>query len=455
VTLHQPLLTTQHLPLLTTQHLPLLTTQHLLLLAILHLPLLTTQHLPLLVTQHLLLLVTLHQPLLATLHQPLLAILHLPLLTTQHLLLLVTQHLLLLVTLHLPLLTTQHLPLLAILHLPLLVTQHLRRPHKPNIYIIAKYSHGYISEYFGMVTYATCINTTDGFGSQFRTYIQTILVVEEKQRTYVYIPPTNVEHNYDSDPRFIDKVESLMNLKGNYISIDDPQIVKNKHLLYIFTPEQVKSIFESHIDELCNSQSLRKIQRIFWQNKDRSYFHSLDTKYKHKILHVAIHIRRPNIVDNRIVGSDVPFSYYIRRMRDIVNKYVATKNVKHTTNYNAVKHVVSRIVDNVITRICHNKVQDNMLLEKEIVFHIYSQGNPADFVHACKCISDEYQFVEIMYHINESIFDSFVQLVGSDILVISPSMFSYSAALLHTGTVYSLTIFDKPCSKWIICNIND
>ena len=310
-----------------------------------------------------------------------------------------------------------------------------------------------------MVTYATCINTMDGFGSQYRTYIQSILLTEEKQRTYVYSPPTKVEHNYNLDPQFIDKVESLMNLKGNYMSIDDPQLVKNKHLLHVFTPKEVKSLFEQHIDELCNSPSLRKIQRIFWDNKDKSYFQNLDTKCKHKRLHVAIHIRRPNIEDNRILGANVPFSYYIRRMREIVDKYVATKNDKCPTNYTTISHVVSnvvsRIVDNIIHRISINNVQGNALVDTEIVFHIYSQGNTDDFVQACKCISDEYPFVEIMYHINESIFDSFVQLVGSDILVISPSMFSYSAALLHTGTVYSLTIFDKPCSKWIVCNMNE
>ena len=66
----------------------------------------------------------------------------------------------------------------------------------------------------------TLTEQSDGFGSQFQKLICAILIAEEKGFEYIYQPVKTIEHNYDNDPEFINKIEELMNLQGHYRSIN-------------------------------------------------------------------------------------------------------------------------------------------------------------------------------------------------------------------------------------------
>jgi allantoicase len=81
---------------------------------------------------------------------------------------------------------------------------------------------------------------------------------------------------------------------------------------------------------------------------------------------------------------------------------------------------------------------------KDVCFHIYSQGDISKF----EC----YKGTDVILHIDENLFDTFIGLVGAEVLVMSASSFSYSAALLSDGEIYYLPFWHRPSKNWIICN---
>ena len=232
---------------------------------------------------------------------------------------------------------------------------------------------------------------TDGFGAQFQTIIQSILITECNNQIYLHNKIKTIEHNYDNNPEYLNKIENLMNLKDNFGLVENNSD-KNINLLDF----SVISIFENNIDFYMESDSLKNLRNIFWKNKIKKF----DTNK----LNISIHVRRPNIDDNRIEGTVTPDKYYLDIIRHLRQLY-----------YN-----------------------------KDILFHIYSQGNIENF--------KIYENDDVILHINENIFDTFIGLVEANILVMSASSFSYSAGFLNDCIIYYLPFWHKPYKKWITLN---
>ena len=57
---------------------------------------------------------------------------------------------------------------------------------------------------------------------------------------------------------------------------------------------------------------------------------------------------------------------------------------------------------------------------------------------------------DVIFHLDEDICKTFIELVGADILVTSPSSLSYVAALISDGEIYFKQFWHKPKSDWII-----
>ncbi len=241
--------------------------------------------------------------------------------------------------------------------------------------------------------YNTICDRNDGFGAQFQTIIQSILITECNNEIYLHNTIKNMEHNYDNDKDYLNKIEDLMNLKDNFELLENNSD-KNINILNF----NVINIFENNIDFYMESESLKKLKSIFWKNKTKRF----DTNK----LNISIHIRRPNVCDNRIEGADTSDKYYLDIMRHLRQLY-----------YN-----------------------------KDILFHIYSQGNIDNF--------KIYENNDVILHIDENIYDTFIGLVEADILVMSASSFSYSAALLNDGIIYYLPFWHKSYRKWITLNYN-
>jgi hypothetical protein len=204
-----------------------------------------------------------------------------------------------------------------------------------------------------------------------------------------------MEHNYDNDPEFLNNIEHLMNLKDNYACIKNPRDVKNCE---IFSIRHLIEVFESNINFYLNSESLKNIKNVFWKNKNRNFFNN-------DKINVAVHIRRPNVHDSRIDGTDTKTEYYFNVINIIKEKY------KHE--------------------------------EKSLLFHIYSQNDISDY--------DNFDKTDIQFHLNENLFESFIGMVAADILVTSRSSLSYVAAILSDGEIYYNSFWHPPRENWIVC----
>lgn len=241
----------------------------------------------------------------------------------------------------------------------------------------------------------THFNTTDGFGAQYQKIVSTYIYCKLKGLIYKYTPFTQIEHNYNNDPLFIEKKEKFINLYNNI-----PLVTNEDNIVNIIPYREVLIWLSSleNLNKACASEHMDFIKKCFWQNKDRDV-------YKNNKKNIAIHIRRENSHDLGQAGERIttPDAYYLSIIEIIRKKY-------NNTNLH---------------------------------FHIYSQGNIENF--------KIYEANDTIMHINEEIEKTFVELVGADILVTSPSSFSYVAALLSDGEIYYKNFWCIPRSSWIIC----
>jgi hypothetical protein len=231
----------------------------------------------------------------------------------------------------------------------------------------------------------------DGFGSQFQSIIYAAIYAELNNKDYLYSPFISMEHNYSNDPNFIEKKEVLINFIGSFRINTDMVLQRSMSI----QPFQV--FFDQNIESCVNSNALKRIKEVFRLNKDpHSYF---DDNY----LNIAVHIRRPNSHDSRSVGTDAPDDIYLKII---------------------------------------NYLRDFYCL-KNPLFHIYSQGDVGIFEKIYKCS-------DVVFHINETIEDTFSSMVFADALVIGSSSLSYVAGILSEGTVYYVPFWHPPLPNWIV-----
>jgi hypothetical protein len=234
---------------------------------------------------------------------------------------------------------------------------------------------------------------SDGFGSQFQTIIAAVIYAELNNCQYVYTPFNTMEHNYTNDPDFIAKKEQLINFIDNFELIDhaDSNESISANIAY-------KAFFDANVTQCAMSDSLRRIKSIFRANKKYvNYFNNTR-------LNIAVHVRRPNSHDNRILGTNTPSNDFLT----IINQL----RIIYATQYP--------------------------------LFHLYSQGKLEDF--------KIFEASDVMLHLNELMEDTFLGMVFADILVTSTSSFSYTAALLSDGVIYYTPFWHAPLPHWISVN---
>jgi hypothetical protein len=239
----------------------------------------------------------------------------------------------------------------------------------------------------------TNIVGSDGFGAQYQRIIQTYIYCKCHKFEFYYCQITKIDHNYENNNDYISNMETTINLKGNI------QNGSTNNCRQIDYGTLVLPWFDNNIDNCCKSEHMSFIKKCFWEHKSKNVFNN-------NCLNVAIHIRRENLHDNGQAGERIttPNEYYLKIMNTIRNKH------------------------------------DN---NKQLKFHIYSQGSISNF----KLLQKE----DVIFHLDEDICKTFIELVGADILVTSPSSLSYVAALISDGEIYYKPFWHKPCSHW---NIN-
>ena len=242
-----------------------------------------------------------------------------------------------------------------------------------------------------MSMFYTTEKSSDGFGGQYQRIIQAYIYCKFNNLNFVYDKFDKMEHNYENDPEYINNLENTINLKNNIPNLDEN--IKCERLVNY----NVSQIFEKNIDMWCESEHLEFIKKCFWENKNKKHFNN--DKFN-----VSIQIRRENAHDKGLAGprATTPNMYYLNIMNSIRTKY-----------------------------------QD-----KNLLFHIYSQGKLEDF----NVLINH----DVYYHLNENIIDTFIGMVAANVLVISPSSFSYIAALISDGEIYYKPFWHNPRKNWII-----
>jgi hypothetical protein len=157
---------------------------------------------------------------------------------------------------------------------------------------------------------------------------------------------------------------------------------------------------EENIDISCENEHMNFIKDCFWQNKNRFYFNN-------NKINVAVQIRRENSHDNGSSGerTTTPNNYYLNIMNNIR--------------------------------------EQNKNNNKELLFHIYSQGDINQF--------KELENNDVTFYLNYDVIETFIGMVSADKLIISPSSFSYVAALLSDGEIYYKKFWHNPKKNWIVC----
>jgi hypothetical protein len=231
----------------------------------------------------------------------------------------------------------------------------------------------------------------DGFGSHLQQYIFGIVFAENHGNRLYLSYNTNFEHNYVNDPTYKDRILSYINLHKYYglpEGINENSLPKiDMHYQYCL----------DNIDRIFISDSFELLKLRFFENKSNPYDQSF--------YNVAVHVRRPNPHDNRLMGADTPDAYYLA----VINKIRATHSG-----------------------------------EKPLKFHIYSQGSPSMF--------SIYNAPDTELHIDTSVEETYNGLLFGDALITSGSALSYSAALFTSGTVYFKTFWYPPAKHWIIAD---
>ena len=147
----------------------------------------------------------------------------------------------------------------------------------------------------------------DGFGSQYQHLISYLLYVFKYDLKFIYSPITKIEHNYNNDPDFIEKIENLMNIRPYFMNINDKKIEEEKikitdiYSLMKNDEFNVKYLIDNDNDFFITEESLGKLRTMFWANKNKD---SIFNNYKEKT-NVAVHIRRPNNHDKDINDKNI------------------------------------------------------------------------------------------------------------------------------------------------------
>ena len=160
---------------------------------------------------------------------------------------------------------------------------------------------------------------------------------------------------------------------------------------------------------------MKKIINLYIEQNPKQY----DDTY----INVAVHIRRCSMHKN----IDLSSHHY----------NIDIKNTK--------TELLSSVSERFLTDDYYLNIIEEIKLKyytKPIKIHIFSEGKKEDFKNF-----DNTSYIQ--FHLNESISNTFSNLVHADILVTSASSFSYVAALLSTNIIYAKTFWHRNPSHWI------
>jgi hypothetical protein len=237
---------------------------------------------------------------------------------------------------------------------------------------------------------------SDGFGAQFQNIIWLIVYALNNGHTFVFSDIKNMEHNYDNDTQFINSLIEFTTIKKQFGLNTDSINANIIEMSYLYN--NVSKNFNNYFQ---SSGFL-----LFKENFLKDKINPFDNAF----INIVIHHRVLNTHDS-----------------DFGRKF---------TNINDVLNII--------------KYFSKLYEDKNIIFHICSQGNINNFSIISESIYNNNN--NINFYLDKSIQDTFLYFIFADILITSNSSFSYTAALLSKGTVYFKLINDThpPLNSWYI-----
>jgi len=247
---------------------------------------------------------------------------------------------------------------------------------------------------------------SDGMFAQYQTIICAALFSSLNNLEFVYTPFNKIEHNYNNDPEFNEKMENLINFKNNFKQDHSGLQAKQQNILPI---QALISFFELNINQCLKDPMFLKIKELFYLNKKNPFNDKQKKQERDQDLNIAIHIRRNNEVDNKCGDTNLQQRY-----------------LPDDVFVSIIKHFITLYGSSV----------------RGLHIHIYSQGPPENF--------KVFQDIDprVLLHLDEDLSETFISLVFANILVISPSSMSYVAGLLSNGSVYGLSFWHKFPGHW-------
>jgi hypothetical protein len=262
--------------------------------------------------------------------------------------------------------------------------------------------------------FITCSGKNDGGGAQALAIMSTMLFAHDLGLTYVHTPFIEIAHNDNDDDDWEIKWEDFFGLGAEESHISD------------FSDSSLKVIDLSALSKVSSKRD-EILYRVSQCHKygnfspDRYSFISSSLKNKYRLSDKSKYSL--NIFSNR-----VKISIHVRR-GDISSVGLNASRYTHNDS---------------ILRILNQILQESYNLGLKLSIHLFSQGVKEDF--------GELQNLDIEFHLNECVFSTFHNLVDSDVLIMSKSTFSYTAALLSNGVKIYEPFYHKPLKDWIPIN---
>lgn len=259
-----------------------------------------------------------------------------------------------------------------------------------------------------------CSGNTSGIGAKTQAILSTMLFAHRAKIQYVHTPFQKVAFNQENDINWENKWEKFFNLgKGeltideidasnlNVVHLDNPiKLRKKKNTLYVLPHcHYYADMFANDYLELAS----KFVEKYESRSKGKYELHYERTK-----INAAVHVRRGDVSKN---GAD---------------------SFRYTSN-----QFVCLLLERILLLLSD-------FTNVEVSIRLYSQGEAEDF--------GELRKMSKHFHLNDCVFATFHNMVSADILIMSKSSFSYSAALFSNGVKIYEPFWHKPLKNWIVTN---
>ncbi len=257
--------------------------------------------------------------------------------------------------------------------------------------------------------HVTCDGKRDGIGAQAQAIISTMLYAHDMGIGYVHTPFSSIAHNVHGDPGWERRWEEFFALGEGETQVGE-SAVRSLEIIDAGRAERIRrrpsALF---VVEHCHSYAdlfakgyaniaVRLREKYRSSPKSAYQLHAEPGK-----LNIAVHIRR----------GDVSVMH--------PKRFTGTDRVAAT-----LKRVRAALAGSGI----------------RTAIHLYSQGSEQDFADL-----DEFGMV---YHLDRCVFETMHNLVSCDVLIMSKSSFSYTAALLSEGVKLYEPFKHRPLADWLV-----